>query len=117
MNKSRRDFFRNLGRKTAGVAATVVTPTLAHAEQLGMQFSEQIEKVGADLGSRISETASEAREQIQGVSDRIDTAALLAGYQQAQINLLFLLLAISFAIDGGMTLFWALYSPAPVVAV
>jgi len=33
----------------------------------------------------------------------------MMSYQQAQINLIFLLLILSFAIDGGMTLFWLLY--------
>jgi len=82
MDQTRRDFFRDLGAKTAGVAATVITPTLAHAEQLG--------------------------EQIREVSSRIDASALMLSYQQAQIHLLFLLLVVSFAIDGGMTFFWLL---------
>jgi len=82
MDQTRRDFFRDLGAKTAGVAATVITPTLAHAEQLG--------------------------EQIREVSSRIDASALMLSYQQTQIHLLFLLLVVSFAIDGGMTFFWLL---------
>jgi len=32
----------------------------------------------------------------------------MLSYQQAQIHLIFLLLVISFAIDGGMTFFWLL---------
>lgn len=104
MDRTRRDFFRNLGAKTAGVAATVITPTLAHAEQ----FSEQIGKVAADLGEKITESTSELGEQIRGVSNRIDASALMMSYQQAQIHLIFLLLLISFAIDGGMTFFWLL---------
>ena len=104
MDRTRRDFFRNFGAKTAGVAATVITPTLAHAEQ----FSEQIGKVAADLGEKITESTSELGEQIRGVSNRIDASALMMSYQQAQIHLIFLLLLISFAIDGGMTFFWLL---------
>jgi len=104
MDQTRRDFFRDLGAKTAGVAATVITPTLAHAEQ----FSEQIGKVAADLGEKITESTSELGEQIREASNRIDASALMMSYQQAQIHLIFLLLLISFAIDGGMTFFWLL---------
>jgi len=104
MDRTRREFFRDLGARTAGVAATVITPTLAHAEL----FSEQIGKVSADLGERIAESTSELGEQIREVTNRIDASALMLSYQQAQIHLLFLLLVISFAIDGGMTFFWLL---------
>ena len=119
MNQDRRDFFRNLGTKTAAAAASVAVPAAVHAEVLSNQIRESSDELRAklsdtasEINERISETAGEAREQIRGVTDRIDTAALVAGYQQAQINLLFMLIALSFAIDGGMALFWALYSPA-----
>jgi len=104
MDQTRRDFFRDLGAKTAGVAATVITPTLAHAEQ----FSEQIGQVTAELSEKIKESSSELGEQIREASNRIDASALMMSYQQAQIHLIFLLLLISFAIDGGMTFFWLL---------
>jgi len=99
MDQTRRDFFRDLGAKTAGVAATVITPTLAHAEQLG----EQMGQVTTELSEKIKESSSELGEQIRGVTNRIDVSALILSYQQAQIHLIFLLLVISFAIDGGMT--------------
>jgi len=104
MDQTRRDFFRDIGAKTAGVAATVITPTLNYAGQ----FDEQISKISTDLTERITETAAELREQLHGVTGRIDASALMLSYQQVQIHLLFLLLALSFAIDGGMTLFWLL---------
>lgn len=104
MDKTRREFFRNIGTRSAAVAATVITPTLAHAEQ----FGEQINKISSDLSEKITESSSELGEQIRGVASRIDASALMLSYQQAQIHLLFLLLVISFAIDGGMTFFWLL---------
>jgi len=120
MNHDRRDFFRNLGTKTVAAAASVAAPAAVHAEALSNQIRESSEELRAKLSEtasglneRISETADEAREQIRGATDRIDTAALVASYQQAQINLLFMLIALSFAIDGGMTLFWALYPITP----
>lgn len=104
MDRTRRDFFRNLGAKTAGVTAAVITPALAHTEQ----FREEVGKLSSDLNERITETASQATEQIREVTNRIDASALMMSYQQAQIHLIFLLLLISFTIDGGMSLFWLL---------
>ena len=100
MDQSRRDFFRNLGVKSAGITASTITYT---------QFREEIDKVASNLNKRIIETTSEMNDQVRSVTDRMDASALMMSYQQAQINLIFLLLILSFAIDGGMTLFWLLY--------
>ncbi|MBT3473416.1 MAG: YtxH domain-containing protein [Gammaproteobacteria bacterium] len=118
MNQDRRDFFRNIGTKTVVAATSVVAPAALHAEALAEQIkqsskeiSDNLSKTAEDINERLTDVVSEASEQIRDVTDRIDTAALVAGYQQIQINLLFMLIALSFAVDGGMTLFWALYTP------
>jgi len=115
MNQDRRNFFRNLGTKSAGVAASVLTPAMAHAEALSERITDTAEELShkisenaAELSERLKETTSEIENQVRGLGNRIDTSALLLSYQQAQIHLIFLLLVISFAIDGGMTLFWLL---------
>ena len=104
MDQSRRDFFRNLGVKSAGITASIITPTITYT-----QFREEIDKVASNLNKRIIETTSEMNDQVRSVTDRMDASALMLSFQQAQINLIFLLLILSFAIDGGMTLFWLLY--------
>jgi len=113
MNQSRRDFFRNLGAKTAGVAASMAAPAMLHAEALTEQIhttakdlNDKINVGAAELNEKIKETTSEIKDQMHRLGNRIDTSALLLSYQQAQIHLIFLLLVISFAIDGGMTFFW-----------
>ena len=118
MNHDRRDFFRNIGTKTVAAAASVAAPAALHAEALSDQikqssreFSDKLSKTADELNARVTEATSEATKQIQGVTSRINSAALVSAYQQAQINILFILIVLSFAIDGGMTLFWALYSP------
>lgn len=115
MNQDRRDFFRNLGAKSAGIAASIAAPAALHAEALSQQIREsskelyaKLSETAGELSERVSETTAEVNEQIRGVTSRIDTFALLLSYQQVQIHLIFLLLVISFAIDGGMTFFWVM---------
>lgn len=109
MNQDRRDFFRNIGTRTAGAVASVAAPTLLHAESLSSSFNEKLSRTTQELTEKLSAATTETTEQIRGLTDRIDTSALVMSYQQAQINLIFLLLLISFAIDGGMGFFWAFY--------
>jgi len=113
MNRDRRIFFRNLGAKSAGIATSIATPAALHAEALSKQIQKsskelhsKLSEATEDLSERISEATAEVNEQIRGVTSRIDTSALLLSYQQAQIHLIFLLLILSFAIDGGMAFFW-----------
>lgn len=116
MNQDRRDFFRTLGTKTAGAVASVATPAAIHAESLSQQIretssslSEKLSNTTKELNERLSNAATETQEQVRGLTDRIDTSALMLSYQQVQINIIFMLLLISFAIDGGMGFFWAFY--------
>jgi hypothetical protein len=116
MNRDRRDFFRNIGAKTVGIAASVAAPAALQTEALSKQFreasaalSEKITSTSSELSQRLSEAAAETTEQIRGLTDRIDTSALAMSYQQVQINIIFMLLILSFAIDGGMAFFWAVY--------
>jgi len=115
MNQTRRDFFRNLGTKSAGAAASIAAPALLHAEALTEQIhatakdlNNKINENAAELNGKIKETTSEIKDQVHELGVRLDTTALLLSYRQAQIHLIFLLLVISFAIDGGMAFFWLL---------
>ena len=113
MNQSRRDFFRNLGTKTASTAASMVAPAMLHAEALSEQIhatakdlNDKINEGAAELNGKIKEATSEIKGQVHELGGRLDASALMLSYQQAQIHLIFLLLILSFAIDGGMTFFW-----------
>lgn len=104
MDNKRRDFFRGLGSKTAGIAACAVAPTMVQLSSL----SEEIRKLGSQFNQKLSQSTAEFAEQLAGLNDRLDKAALTMTYQQMQLHFIFLLLVISFLIDGGMTLFWTL---------
>ncbi len=100
MDEKRRDFIRSFGRKTAGAAAAIATPTAAFASQMG----EDMKRLGSDFQQKLTDTAEELGSRIGQVGDRLDGAAVAMAYQQMQIHLIFLLLVISFVIDGGLSL-------------
>ncbi|MBT3966076.1 MAG: hypothetical protein HOF48_00820 [Gammaproteobacteria bacterium] len=116
MNQDRRDFFRNIGTKTAGAVASVAAPAAIHAESLSNQIreassslTEKLTNTATELNEQLSNAATETQKQVRGLTNRIDTSALMLSYQQVQINIIFMLLILSFAIDGGMSFFWAFY--------
>ena len=104
MDKKRRDFFRGLGSKTAGIAACAVAPTMVQLSSL----SDEISKLSSQFNQKLSQSTAEIAEQLAGINDRFDRAVLTMTYQQMQLYFIFLLLVISFAIDGGLTLLWAI---------
>ena len=104
MDQKRRDFFRNLGSKSAGLAAGAVAPTVLYASYL----KNDMEALSRKLSQRLSKSADELKAQIQRLNSRLDKAALTMTYQQAQICFIFVLLLVSFAIDAGMTATWIL---------
>jgi hypothetical protein len=60
MNQDRRDFFRNIGTKTVGIAASVATPAIAHTTAL----SEQIGNATTELNNKLSDATSRLNEQV-----------------------------------------------------
>ena len=102
MDNKRRDFFRGLGSKTAGIAACAVAPTMVQLSSL----SDEIKKLGSQFNQKLSQSTAEMTEQIAVLNDRFDRAIVTMTYQQMQLYFLFLLLVISFAIDAGFTLLW-----------
>ena len=102
MDNKRRDFFRGIGNKTAGIAASAVAPTMVQLSSL----SEEIRKLGSQFNQKLSLSTAEMTEQLALLNDRFDKAVLTMTYQQMQLYFIFMLLVISFAIDGGMTLLW-----------
>ena len=104
MDKKRRDFFSNLGRKTAAVAAGAATPALVHLNSL----SHELRAMSKELNGKLGSASAEVKEQIQSLHNRLDGAALTMSYQQMQVCFIFLLLIMSFAIDAGMTVVWIL---------
>ncbi|MBT8449683.1 MAG: hypothetical protein KJO69_08335 [Gammaproteobacteria bacterium] len=104
MDSKRRDFLRNLGAKTAVAAAAVATPAMDYAAS----FKEELGRVSDEFQQKLSSTTADLGDRITHLGNRVDAAAINLTYQQAQLNLIFLLLVISFAIDGGMSLAWLL---------
>jgi len=104
MDHKRREFFRNLGSKSVGLAAGAVAPAIVYMES----FKIQIDALGQELNQKLSRSTDELISQIQSLNSRMDRTAITMTYQQAQICFIFLLLLISFAIDAGMTATWIL---------
>jgi hypothetical protein len=104
MDSKRRDFFRNLGSKSAGIAACAVAPTMIQLSSL----SDEIKKLGSQVNQKWNQSAAEMTEQLALLNDRFDRAVVTMTYQQMQLYFIFMLLVIAFAIDGGMTLLWAI---------
>ena len=116
VNQDRRDFFRNIGTKTAGIAVSVATPAIVHtaafSEQIGSATTElnhKLSEATTKLNQQVTSLASEVGDQVSGLRNKIDTSALMLSYQQIQLNIIFMLLLISFAIDGGTTFYLAFY--------
>ena len=104
MDNKRRDFFRNVGSKSIGLAAGAVAPTMLYTDSL----KAEIKAISQELNQKLAKSTDELISQIQSFNHRLDRAALTLTYQQAQIYFIFLLLLVSFAIDGGMTVTWML---------
>jgi len=104
MDQKRRDFFRNLGSKSVGLAAGAVAPTMLYIDSL----KSEIKTVSQELNQKLARSTDELISQIQRLNSRLDRTTLTMTYQQAQIFLIFFLLLVSFAIDAGMTATWIL---------
>lgn len=104
MDIDRRDFFKGLGKKTAGLASGAAVPSLVYLSSL----SEDLKALSQDMNSKLSKVSSEVKEQLQSLHTRLDGAALTMTYQQMQISIIFFLLLFSFAIDAGLTTYLAL---------
>jgi hypothetical protein len=96
----RREFLRDWGRKTVAATAAVATPALALKDDVLKDLSEVV----SSLDGKINKVSSTLGGKIDGLSDRLDASAVALAYQQYQLHLIFLLLLISFAIDGGMAI-------------
>jgi len=99
MDKNRRDFFRNLGSKSAVLAAGTVVPAIVYMDT----FKIEIDPLSRELNQKLAKSTDGLKAQIRSLNNRLDRAALTMTYQQAQICFIFLLLLVSFAIDAGMT--------------
>jgi len=104
MDQKRRDFFRNLGSKSVGLAAGAVVPAIVYMDT----FKIEIDALSRELNQKLAKSANDLKAQFHSLNNRLDRAALTMTYQQAQICFIFLLLLVSFAIDAGMTATWIL---------
>ncbi len=104
MDIQRRDFFRNLGSKSAGLAAGAVAPALVHMNS----FADELKALSQELNKKLAQSKIEFANQYQALNNRFDGITITMTYQQIQIYFIFLLLLLSFAIDAGMTGIWLL---------
>ncbi|KHF25003.1 hypothetical protein [Solemya velum gill symbiont] len=102
MNNRRREFLKNLGTKSASVAVAVATPTAAYAKD----FSSEVKVLSDKLKSEMTQKTAILGEQVSRIGQRVETIDMRMSYQQFQLHLIFLLLLISFLIDGGFSVIW-----------
>ena len=105
MDESRRNFFSNMGRQAVAAAAGVAAPAMLHLNAL----SDELQALGSQLNGKMDMLSAEVKEQVLTLHNRLDAAALTMSYQQVQLYIIFMLLVLSFAIDGGMTTAWVLF--------
>lgn len=99
MDNQRRDFFRNIGGKTAGIAAAGVAPAMVHLSAI----TDDVRKLADSFNQKLDLQKAEIGQHLKGLGHRLDSAMATAAYQQAQLTLIFFLLLVSFAIDAGLT--------------
>lgn len=102
MNSERRDFFNVFARRTAAVAGAAAIPAAAYAAD----FSAMLKKQSSQFQHQLDKATGVLEGQVDDLRARLDGAAMTQAYQQMQLHLIFLLLLISFAIDGGLSLAW-----------
>ncbi len=99
MDNQRREFFKNIGSKTAGIAAAGVAPAMVHLSAI----SDDVKNLADTLHQKLDSQKTEIGQHLKGLGNRLDSAMATAAYQQAQLTLIFFLLLVSFAIDAGLT--------------
>ena len=98
MTKDRREFFRSIARKSAGLAACAAPSIMT-----SIDFYREIKALGANLNKKLIENTSRINERMNKLSGQLDTVMLRLEYQQFQLIFIFLLLVVSFAMDFGLT--------------
>lgn len=102
MNHRRREFLKNLGTKGTSAVAAVATPAAVYAKD----FSHDIKALSDNLNAKITQKTAVLGEQIGKVGQRVESIDMRMSYQQFQLHLIFLLLLVSFLIDGGFSAIW-----------
>lgn len=100
MDNNRRNFFRKITENAAFAAVSVTAPALAYAGD----FSAEMKKLSDNLNQKLSSRTEALGQRISDLGNRVDAASINQAYLQAQLHLIFLLLVISFLIDGGLSL-------------
>ena len=88
----------------AAAAAAVAAPALVNLNSL----SDEFKAFSMEMNGKLGLVAAEVKQQLHGLNNRLDSTALKLYYQQVQLYFIFLLLALSFGIDAGMTAAWVI---------
>jgi hypothetical protein len=101
---NRRNFFSKVGKNASLSAAAVAAPALVNLNSL----SDEFKAFSMEMNGKLGLVAAEVKQQLHGLNNRLDSTALKLYYQQVQLYFIFLLLALSFGIDAGMTAAWVI---------
>jgi hypothetical protein len=104
MDINRRNFFSKVGKKASLAAAAVAAPALVNLNSL----SDEFKVFSMEMNGKLGLVAAEVKQQLHGLNNRLDSTVLKLYYQQVQLYFIFLLLALSFGIDAGMTAAWVI---------
>jgi len=97
---SKRDFFGKAGSKIVKTVSLVTTPALASARD----FSHEISELSQSLNTKLADATKNLQLHMDELSQRLDAAGLVAASQHKQLLILFILVALLFAIDAGQLL-------------
>jgi len=81
MDQKRREFFRNLGSKSAILAAGAAAPAMVYMDSVKIEIGA----LSRELNHKLAKSTDELKARIQSLNSRLDRAALTMNYQQAQI--------------------------------
>ena len=95
---NRRDFLNNFRNKATQTAAVLASPAIIHATN----YSNTLKQITDGFSHNLESTKVSIEKNYSRLNNRIDAAALSTAYQQVQLYFIFLLLVISFALDGGI---------------
>ena len=96
----RRNFFKAVG---AG-AVNAATTASASFVSLNESFKPELDAIYSDLKKQLGQTSKKVAGQLSVIGQRVDAASMQLAHQQMQLYIIFMLLVVSFVIDGGMSM-------------
>ena len=102
MNKDRRQFFKEFSVNAAAAVISTARPIGADLGAFSKDINAKIIKLRKEVSDQISGLSRATNSKLDQFNEQLHLAVTRIDYQQMQLNLIFVLLLISFLLDGGM---------------